>query len=175
MTTFSMHRYLQRERYVRLELYRPILTENVVTFYLYNLSGQIIGYQSHQPNVRNRCGFNLPENRYYTYRKLPTITMFGTETLGLHNGPIFLTEGLFDSCRFSYFGYSSLATLCNDPPKDYLNYLKCLGRPIIAVCDNDKAGLKLAKLGDYVEVVTDYKDVGEASQEYVLSLIDKYS
>jgi hypothetical protein len=75
----------------------------------------------------------------------------------------------------SEMGQSAIATLANNPPKDYRNWLQMLTRPVVVVCDNDDAGRKLAKFGNYVEVVPDGKDLGEAPESYVSYLIDKYS
>jgi hypothetical protein len=69
--------------------------------------------------------------------------------------------------------FSALATLTNDPPKDYINFLLLLNRPIITVCDNDVAGRKLVKFGHYTEVPE--TDLGDASEEYIQYLIKKYS
>lgn len=44
----------------------------------------------------------------------------------------------------------------------------------VAVCDNDDAGRKLAKFGDYVEVVPEGKDLGESPDNYVQYLVNKY-
>jgi len=68
--------------------------------------------------------------------------------------------------------FSALATMANDPPRDYMNFLLMLNRPIIAVCDNDKAGRKLAKFGHYIE--TPETDLSDASDDYVQYLIGKY-
>jgi hypothetical protein len=40
-----------KQRHLDLELHRPILDEelNIATFLLYNLSGQLVGYQQYQP------------------------------------------------------------------------------------------------------------------------------
>jgi hypothetical protein len=40
--------------------------------------------------------------------------------------------------------------------------------------ENDDAGRKLANFGDYVEVVPDNKDLGEAPDDYVQFLVNKY-
>jgi hypothetical protein len=47
-------------------------------------------------------------------------------------------------------------------------------RPVVAVCDNDSAGRKLAKLGNTSHVMADGKDMGEASDEYVTNFLKEY-
>ena len=167
-----------KQRHLDLELHRPILDEelNIATFLLYNLSGQLVGYQQYQPKGCKKV-FNCPKKgKYYTYRNKtqPTIAIWGLESYYISDGPIFLTEGIFDACRMTEVGQSAFATLANNPPKDYKNWLEMLNRPIIVVCDNDDAGRKLAKFGDYVEVVPDDKDLGEAPDDYVQFLVNKY-
>jgi len=165
------------ERHLNLELHHPVLDLelNIATFYCYNLSGQIVGYQQYNPNGDKKIFNSKLEGRYYTYRKLPTVSLFGTESLYQSNGVIYLTEGVFDAARMTNVGQSALATLTNNPPKDYKNYLQMLGRPIVVVCDNDSAGKQLLPYGDYVEVVPDeVKDLGEAPNDYIQYLLSKY-
>ena len=166
-----------RQRHMSLELHRPIVDEQrcIVTYLLYNLSGQIVGYQQYNPNGEKGVFNSKERGRYYTYRKAPTVTVWGVESLYQSTGPIYLTEGVYDAARMTERGQSALATLCNNPPRDYRNWLRMLGRPIVAVCDNDEAGCKLAKYGDYVEVVPDGKDLGDSSDEYVEYLVGKYA
>ena len=90
------------------------------------------------------------------------------------SGVVYLTEGIFDAVRMTNLGKSAIASLTNDPPKDYINWFKMLNRKIVVVCDNDKAGLKLSKFGDYVEVTPEGKDLGDSPHEYVQFLMNKY-
>ena len=169
-----------KSRHLNLELHRPILDEknSIATFLLYNLSGQIVGYQQYNQNGDKKKYNSKETGRYYTYKSKyqNTVVLWGTESLYQSNGAIYLTEGIFDAARMTNRGQSALASLANNPPRDYRNYLKLLNRPIIAVCDNDAAGRKLAKYGDYVEYVpSEYKDLGESPESYVSQLIEKYS
>lgn len=93
----------------------------------------------------------------------------------LKNGVVYLTEGIFDAARMTNLGQSALAAMANNPPRDYKNWLQLLNRPVVAVCDNDAAGRKLAKFGDYVEIVPEGKDLGESSDAYVQYLLNKYA
>lgn len=167
------------DRHLNLELHQPILDEelNIATFLLYNQSEQIVGYQQYNPNGDKKIFNERLKGYYYTYlnKKCPTVSVWGIESLNLSTGPIFLTEGIFDACRLTWFGCSAIATLCNSPPKDYKNWLSMLNRPIIAVCDNDKAGLALTHFADSYVIVPDGKDLGDSSDAYVQSLITKFS
>jgi len=177
---FKMNIYSHlQERHLNLELHRPIVDEEtgIVTLYCYNLSGQIVGYQQYNPKGDKKTNNSKSEGKYYTYKskQLNTVVLWGVESLYQSNGVVYLTEGIYDAARLTNRGQSALATLTNNPPKDYRNYLKLLNRPIVAVCDNDVAGRRLAKYGDYVEIVPDGKDLGDANEDYVSYLIDKYS
>lgn len=166
------------ERHLNLELHHPILDEelNIATFLLYNLSGKIVGYQQYNPQGNKNIFNDKLSGKYYTYRNKnqPTIAIWGLESYYISSGPIFLTEGIFDAARMTNVGQSALSTLANNPPKDYKNWFRMLNRPVVAVCDNDDAGRKLAKFGDYVEVVPEGKDLGESPDNYVQYLVNKY-
>lgn len=176
--TMNLKEHL-RERHLNLELHRPFLDEelNIATFYCWNLSGQLVGYQQYNFQGDKKIFNDKLSGKYYTYRNknYQTIVVWGVESLYLNSKVIYLTEGIFDACRMTNLGQSALATLANNPPKDYRNWLRMLNRPVVAVCDNDDAGRKLAKFGDYVEVVPDGKDLGESSDDYVQYLVSKYA
>jgi hypothetical protein len=163
-------------RHLDLELHRPMLdeVEDVATFYLWNLSGQVVGYQQYRRNGEKRPQNNPKEGKYFTHRKQPTLAVWGVESLHLTPNVVFLCEGVFDACRMTKVGCSALAVLSNDPTQDLKNWLKCLNRKVVVVADNDAAGRKLAKFGD-VAVFTDEKDLGDASQEYVEQLKKLYT
>jgi DNA primase len=164
-----------KERHVDLKLHRPWIdeVERVAVFYLYNLSGSIIGYQQYRPDSDKMKDNHPKEGRYFTYRKQPTLAVWGVESLHLTPHVVFLTEGVFDAARLTERGYSALAVLTDDPTKDLRNWLSMLNRKVVAVCDNDKAGRRLAKFGD-VAVFTEDKDLGEATDEYVTRLLETY-
>lgn len=168
-----------KDRYLNLELHRPFLDLDlcIATFYCWNPSGQLVGYQQYNPNGNKQIFNSKLEGKYYTYRNknVPTVVVWGVESLYLTNGAIYLTEGIFDAARMTYRGQSALASMTSTPPKDYRNWLEMLRRPIVAVCDNDRAGKELAVFGDYVETVPEGKDLGESPESYVTHLIQKYA
>lgn len=161
-------------RYCDLELHRPVLdeVERIATFYLWNLSGELVGYQQYRPEGEKKPQNHPTQGKYFTYRKRPTLAVFGVETL-YRPGPLFITEGIFDACRLTNRGCAAIAVLANNPGTDLANWLYMLGRKVVAVCDNDAAGRKLAKYGHVAEFTED-KDLGDSSEEYVTQLINKY-
>ncbi len=172
---FNLEDHL-KSRYLDLDLHRPVLDRdnNMATFYLWTLSGKLVGYQQYRPLGTKEKNNDPKEGRYYTYRSKPvSVSAFGMETLHLKPKVLFLTEGLFDAARLTSMGYPALATLSNDPGKDFRSWLWTLNRKVVAVCDNDPAGRKLAKYGN-VSVFTQDKDLGDSSPEYVNWLLQTY-
>ena len=174
----SVTEYLLR-RHLNLDLHRPVVneTERTATFLLYNLSGQLVGFQQHRPDaLKTPQKMGPREARYFTYRKQPTHGVWGLESFYLSDGPVFVTEGVFDAARLTAVGQTALATCCNDPQRDLGNWLQSLARPVVVVADNDKAGKKLAKFGNYVEYCPEEgQDLGDCPQEFVDFLVKKYN
>ena len=162
-------------RHLDLDLHQPMLDEEnqVATFYLWNLSGQLVGYQQYRPAGEKKPNNNPKLGKYFTYSKQPTMAVWGVESLHLTPNVVFLTEGVFDAARLTARGFSALAVLSNNPTPDLKNWLRCLNRRVVAVCDNDTAGKRLAKFGD-VAVFTDDHDLGDSTDEYVSWLVRTY-
>jgi hypothetical protein len=173
MNTLTEH---LKSRHLDLALHRPVLdeTERVATFYLWNLSGALVGYQQYRSEGEKKPQNNPKEGKYFTYRTQPTVAVWGVESLHLTPNVVFLTEGVFDAARLTERGYSALAALSNNPSQDLRNWLTFLNRKVVAVCDNDVAGKRLAKFGD-VAVFTEDHDLGDSSDEYVTRLLETYS
>lgn len=163
-------------RHCNLELHRPVIdeVEGVAAFYLWSLTGRLCGYQQYRPSAGKDKHNHPKEGRYYTYRTPSTFCPFGVESLHLNQNVVFLTEGVFDATRITNRGLPALASLSNDPKKEFGNLLWFLNRKVVAVCDNDAAGRKLAKFGNFVEYTQD-KDLGDSDESYVTYLLEKYS
>lgn len=132
-----------KSRKLNIERYFNISYDcDSVTFPLYSVTKNLIGYQRYTPNAEKK---KRNEGKYYTHFSSGNYGFWGTETLE-YKGPIFLCEGIFKSCSLHNFDLCSLAVLGNDP-KQIVSQLKLLGREIITVPDPDKAGNKLKKFG----------------------------
>ncbi len=145
-------------------------------FFLYNFSGQMVGYQKYNP-LYPKVGQNsktLKDSRktkYYNWvgdeGKGKKIAVWGLESIKLTDKYIFITEGIFDIARAHQVGFPGVAVLCNNPNPQLRFWLKTLPQTKIVIYDNDdnKAGEKLIKLGDYSFSVPKGKDLNDLSPD----------
>lgn len=99
-----------KNRYFTRELYRNVAyndEERVVTFPLYNLSGQYLGYQQYRPDGDKVRKNNPKLGRYFTYIPRGNSAIWGIDVLDKKDRRIFITEGIFKSCRFHNYGLNS--------------------------------------------------------------------
>jgi len=172
------------ERHFNLELYpNAVLSEeeNSLTLYLWNLSGQLLGYQTYKPN-RPKNDLSLPprELRYFTHiTKTPykenMLACWGVELLNPLLPDVFLCEGVFDAVRLHNLGLNALAlfSCCSLHLKEWLH---SLGYNLVPVCDGDEAGLQLAELSNNGECLflSDNKDLGDLTDEEVTLLLKDF-
>ena len=136
-----------KSRHLDLALHRPVLDEEnqVATFYLWNLSGQLCGYQQYRPTGDKKAQNDPRMGKYFTYKHQPTLALWGVESLHLTPHVVFLTEGIFDGARLTERGVSALAVLSNNPTPDLRGWLRALNRLVVTVCDNDQAGKQIGR------------------------------
>lgn len=142
-------------------------------FFLYNLSGQMVGYQKYNPDYEKTGQSNLSDPRmakYFTwvseegYGK--KIAVWGLESLDIMTDKfVFITEGIFDAARIQEAGYPAIAVLSNNPTDSLKHWLKTLPQKKIVIYDNDKAGKKLIGVGDYAYTVPSGKDANDLTPE----------
>jgi hypothetical protein len=166
-----------KDRHLNLELHRPMVDEKnrVATFFLYNLSGALVGYQQYRPEGEKKPQNNPKQGKYFTYRSQPTVAVWGVESLHLTPHVLFVCEGLFDAARLTSRGVSAVAVLSNNPGADFKNWLKTLNRLVVVVCDGDDAGEKLAKYGDVFVYPQGEKDLGDSSEDFVTMLVKEFA
>jgi len=164
-----------KSRHLDMTLHHPVLDEGTrtVTFFLYNLSGQLVGFQQYKPDSDKKLSNDPRDSRYFTYKNSQTLAVWGVESLHLTPNVVFVTEGVFDAARLTERGVSALAVLSNNPKPELKNWLSALNRKVVVVCDNDNAGKMLAKFGD-VAVFTEEKDLGESPDEFVTNLVNQF-
>lgn len=147
-------RNMQVERYQNLHIDEE---NNIATFLLFSLSGNIVGFQRYNPKG-NKERRNDETQKYFCHftnegeenqnKGKKKIGFFGVETLQYREDIVFLTEGVFAAVRFHNMNLPALAVLKNDP-KDFLHQIELLKktRKVVVFFDNDNAGMKLRKYG----------------------------
>lgn len=160
-------------RFLNLHLHKYWLSEEneVVVLPLWNLSGQLVGLQQYRPNASKESD-NKWYGRYFTRKHHDAVAVWGLESWNNSN-TLFVTEGVFDAAKVTWLGYSAVAVLNNNPDKSTRNWLKSLHRPIVALCDNDKAGNALKSLG-HMSYTPTVKDVGEMSLLELAKVLNYY-
>jgi hypothetical protein len=172
----TVHQHLL-SRHLDMNLHRVWVAEELgcATFPLWNLSGKLLGYQRYRPGASKALNNDPREGRYFTRLLDSNVGIWGLESWNLSE-TLFLVEGLFDAARLTSRGYSAVAVFSNQPSKAAVEWLyaACSNRRVVAVCDNDLAGLHLAFYGHTHHVVEGAKDLGEASDEYVTNFLKEY-
>lgn len=161
------------KRRCNVSLHQPVLDseEQVATFYLWNLSGQLVGYQQYRPTApKHHTEPKLA--RYFTYHQ-NGLVVFGLESLCLP-GPVFVVEGVFDACRFTQAGRPALAVLSNNPKPQVREWLRCLGRPTVFVTDGDSAGHQLARRERLSMCCPAGHDPADAPDDWFASLLSRF-
>lgn len=142
---------------------------NSVTLALWNMSGQMVGYQKYQPGSPRGNGVDA---RYYSFFGEHKLGVWGLETVDL-GGTLFLTEGVFDACRLHAYNLQAVAVVCNNP-KHLKNWLSMLPHFKVAALDGDVAGDALSKYVDKSVKLPHGKDVGDLTQEEFLAYFGEY-
>lgn len=134
--------------------YDPAVTYSYTSasFPLYNLMGQLVGYQKYTPTAPKQSKTVRPDElKYFTYTPTNKVTAYGLHLLKSKYPYVILVEGVFDACRLHRLGFNALAVLSCDP-KHLKEWLTLLPYKKLALVDGDSAGLKLAKYAEaYVQ------------------------
>lgn len=150
--------------------------EGVATFPLYDPATYALGgYQQYRPSGTKSRDNNPKLNKYYSfYSDRHKLAVWGLESWKLSN-TLYITEGIFDAARITEVGHSAIAVIGNNP-KPLTEWLWMIrqSRRVVAVCDPDAAGQKLAKFGTTFHTMRCNTDLGDAPQSYVNDLVWKY-
>lgn len=152
--------------------------ESTVTFGLWNLSGSLIGFQQYKYLAsKERCK-NPSNMKYFTIAgktgKHSKLLSFGVELLDSSQKVLFLAEGIFDVVPLHNRKVNALATLTNNP-KHLASWLRTLGYYLVALCEGDKAGRKLASVADEVVYLSENKDPADMNDAWFDALVDRYT
>lgn len=160
------------ERGLNPSLYNCSWDDETASFLLFNLSGQVVGYQQYRPFADKTCRNDPKSGRYFTYAK-NTTAVWGLETFNFRDDVLFVTEGVFDACKLHNQGLPAVAVLANNP-KQLMPWLFSVPRLTVAVCDNDDAGRKLGKMCQVRLFPPSGKDLGDMSDQQVKEFVKDF-
>ena len=144
----------------------------VVTFPLWNLMGQMVGFQRYRPD-RPKFNNNPYEARYFTKINKSSSTALGLDLLNPENRVLFITEGIFDASPLHIHKANALSVLCNNPLR-LKNLISSLGYYTIALCEGDEAGEELKDVTNDFVKLPDGKDPGDMENDWFVDLIKFY-
>lgn len=138
------------------------------TFLLYNLHGQLVGYQRYNP-LGDKKHFYDEEDlvKYFTWVgndnvKGKKLACWGLDSIKSSTKILYITEGIFDANMIQKTGRACVALLTGTPSPQMIEFLNLLPYKKIAICDNDEGGSKSHFKAFYTTTVPDpYKDTGE--------------
>ncbi len=145
---------------------------NNTYFFLYNLSGDCVGYQKYNPNNPKEGGLGWM-GRYFTkVHKEATghskIAVYGLETYDFKKDYFFVAEGVFDIIKIHNMGEPGITNLGCSLSRQAKNWYNSLSQKKIVIQDRDDAGTELGAIGDWIYTVPEpYKDLGEMPQQEV--------
>jgi len=167
MYAYEVVDHVVQDRHFNPWLYNTYFSNNLMQVLLWSVTGVPNGYHQYRP-FASKSFPNCPKlGRYYTWSPRNNVSFFGADTLHFSPNLVFVTEGMFDACRFHNHGLSAVAVLSNDP-RHLTSQLKLFRhtRTVVGVLDNDVAGSKLGKFCDrLLKLPNMYKDVGEMPEE----------
>lgn len=173
----KLYKHLQ-SRHLNFDVHHVWLDEvaEIATFPLYNLRGQLLGYQQYRPSGSKTKSNNPYLGKYFT--KKPTScepVYWGAESWNLSN-TLFLVEGLFDAARITSLGYSALAVFTCNPGANFGSFISLVQkfRKVVAICDADDAGKALATYAHYSCVLSSGKDADEAEEQELTDILNHY-
>lgn len=138
-------------------------------FPLYTLTGQLVGFQRYNPNG---CKRSQETPKYFTLAKNKN-TAYGVHLLNPKQKVCFLVEGVFDATPLHALGANALAVLSNNPT-NLRSWLRSLGYYLVALCEGDAAGKKLASLADTAVFLPDGRDPGDMPDEWFKQLLEEF-
>lgn len=123
--------------------------EGVITWFLHNGTGDIVGYQQYRPAVDEKKKKNDPKSgRYYTHLPREVDGVFGWEQIDHQDRTIYVVEGIFKAATLHRLGYNSIAVLTSTPKrlKPWFKILRAAQWDLVGIGDNDPAGAKLVNI-----------------------------
>lgn len=169
-TEKELRKHLE-DRHMDLSRYSGVyFGDDVVIFSLWNLSGQMVGYQQYRKDAEKEAKNHPREGRYYTsihgkkYEK--PLAVWGLESLCYDPRILVIVEGIFDAVRLHNRDVPAIALLSSSH-KHYKSWLNSLGRKIYKVEDDHGSSL-----GPYAPLIIPpgVEDLGACTEEQLTTV-----
>lgn len=121
------------------------LENQILTFYLWNFSGQLKGFQRYNWKGDKKKN-NSKDGKYFSICPSGP-ALYGLEWFNENLPYTFVCEGVFDA--LSLMPYGNAVAVFSNEARVVKQQLDLLPGKTVAVCDGDKAGSLLAKWADY--------------------------
>lgn len=184
MTHNKLHKHLQSRGLTNYQQYGMTVTDNQSLYIpLWNLSGQLVGFQTYIPDGERKHSKNLPatDMKYYTsVSKLRTkqsnVAMFGLSHICKHDRVLFVVEGVFDAISIHNCNRNAVAILGvgSAVNRQIFNQLSVIGYKTVAVCDGDEAGSNLQKYTDDYIILPRNTDANDMHQTTLNTILNNY-
>lgn len=165
MLNKSIREHLFQDRTCHWWIYNCTVSEEdrSATFYLFNTTGKIVGYQTYRPDMDKTSGTKA-DNRYYTFTR--AFAPWGVETLETGR-PLAITEGVFDATPLNLLGFSTLALLTSNPPRWFKAALAVMRErhPLVVQLRDSDGAAKPLKSADTVLDMPGANDPGSMGLE----------
>lgn len=148
-----------------------------IHFPLYGPDFRLVGYQRYFWKGTKKSNSNSLGDaaKYFTWIT-PAYRPYGI--YGIDNcygyGPLYITEGIWDALAITNCWRDCVAMLSATPARELREWIQLLfgNRTIVAVCDRDGAGSKLARIGHKaITVPAPWKDSNEMPEEELTKLL----
>lgn len=130
-----------------------------VSFYLYNLSGQLTGYVRYNWLGNKKLRRN-DKAKYYSFGK----GVYGLHSIRPTTTKLYIVEGVWDAIALHRLGYAAIAVLTSNPIP-IMGWVKTLPYRTIAILDGDAASNQLKKFVDTYILLPDGTDPNEMYQQ----------
>lgn len=142
---------------------------HVVTFPLYDITHNLIGYQQYRPDG-DKKSHEKECAKYWTHHLPGTSRFWIPKTYDSSKRIVFVQEGIFSATPLVTLGHNVVAILSSDN-KDALKNLRIQGHYLIGICDGDQAGKKLSRHLDDAIILPEGEDVGLLFQKGGLEFV----
>ena len=145
------------------------LADNVLTVYMYTVTGICKGYQQYRPEANKLAKNNPREGRYFTWVSDGYFASWGTESLWYRDDVLVVVEGIFDACRLHNLGIPAIASF-GSYSQQLKNWLVCTGRNVYTM--NDAHGTnRILNCYPNLDIPSGRADVGECTETEIVKIM----